>query len=180
MRPSASAFFSGQAISPHATSQLPLHRVGSHTSWVSGDSGQSNARYCLPAGGVPHSKFLDNRLCHTAAGSRHHPETHGLRHLVPTRRATAPTALLNRGFRPGALRRYSPWMPAAAAFLNHWLTAPRVTPNASAMRTGFQPCFFNAHARNRRASGQSSGCLFIMPSVYHTNHQKFRKLFSCQ
>ncbi len=92
----------------------------------------------------------------------------------------ATSSSLKRGFGPGALRRYSPSTPSSSALLNHWLTAPRVTPNASAIRAAFQPCFLSSHARNRRASRQSSGRFFIMPVAYHKYNQEFRKLFSCQ
>ena len=39
----------------------------------------------------------------------------------------------------------------------HWLTAPRVTPSASAMRIALQPCSDSSSARRRRPSRQSRG-----------------------
>lgn len=41
------------------------------------------------------------------------------------------------------------------ARLIHWLTAPSVTPRASAISVCFQPCSFNSKARKRLPSGQS-------------------------
>jgi hypothetical protein len=45
--------------------------------------------------------------------------------------------------------------PSSLARFIHWLTAPSVTPRASAISVCFQPCSFNSKARKRLPSRQS-------------------------
>jgi hypothetical protein len=75
--------------------------------------------------------------------------------------------------------------PPACALLIHWLTAPCVTPKASAIRFWVQPsCWYNSKARNRRPSRQSEApavrvdrvdpfdnCSFIPPILSDISRQ---------
>src|SRR2546421_11413184 len=63
-----------------------------------------------------------------------------------------------------------PSSPCSRPIFIHWLTAPCVTPNASAMSFWLHPCSESSHARRRRHSFQSPRCssVFLMPPVYHT------------
>ncbi len=47
---------------------------------------------------------------------------------------------VSRGALPGNGRRRNASRPPSRVAFSHWLTAPRVTPSASAMRIAFQPC----------------------------------------
>jgi hypothetical protein len=62
---------------------------------------------------------------------------------------------------------YSASTPPTSARLTHWLTAPWLTPSASAMSFCFQPLLFNSQARKRRFSRQSPDlgfpCFSIRP-----------------
>src|SRR6266487_5817328 len=63
---------------------------------------------------------------------------------------------LSRGFTPwgGCALRAS--IPPARPRLSHWLTAPSLTPKATAMSFCFHPCSFRFQARLRRSSRQSA------------------------
>jgi hypothetical protein len=57
--------------------------------------------------------------------------------------------------------------PAVRARFSHWLTAPAVTPSASAIRFPLQPCSCSSSARSRRPFRQSRGgppAIVPMPS----------------
>ena len=82
---------------------------------------------------------------------------------------------VKRGVGPGGLRVRNASTPPSLARFSHWLIAPCVTPNASAMRYCFQPFWCSSQARKRRASRQSVGRLdrdFLIapsiPQVYNT------------
>jgi hypothetical protein len=76
-------------------------------------------------------------------------------------------SVVSFGGEPGARRRLSASAPPSRARRIHWLTAPDVTPRASAMACWLQFCRFNAQARNRRPSRQSLGscCAVVMPQT---------------
>jgi hypothetical protein len=61
--------------------------------------------------------------------------------------------------------------------LNHWLTAPLLTPSPLAIFEGCQPFSFNFQACRRLASRHSVGRFSVMPIVYHNGMTSFRKLF---
>ena len=56
----------------------------------------------------------------------------------------------SRGFGPPPFRLRSAASPPSLTAVNHWLTAPDVTPSASAIRAWLHPFCFNSQARNRR------------------------------
>ena len=90
----------------------------------------------------------------------------------------------SRGFGPPPFRLRSAASPPSLTAVNHWLTAPDVTPSASAIRVWFHPFCFSSQARNRRASRQSLkvfgiSCLLSIPRVYH-RLSVFRRLCSDQ
>lgn len=60
--------------------------------------------------------------------------------------------LLSCAFRPGCFRAARAFSPFSRPRLSHWLTAPSVTPSASAISRCFQPFFFRSQARRRRIS----------------------------
>src|SRR3990172_210948 len=70
-----------------------------------------------------------------------------------------------RGLGPPPLRLRSASTPSVFAFLSHWLTAPLLTPSASAISFCFQPFCFSSQARNRRASRQSFGWFVFFLSI---------------
>src|SRR5215203_1612882 len=59
------------------------------------------------------------------------------------------------GSAPGRGRLFRAVTPPARPRRIHWLTAPAVTPSASAIFCWLQPFAFNAHARSRRSSRHS-------------------------
>jgi len=59
---------------------------------------------------------------------------------------------VSRGEAPGAFLRSKAWIPPSLARFSHWLTAPWVTPRASAMACCFQPFCLSSQARRRRPS----------------------------
>ena len=71
------------------------------------------------------------------------------------------------GCLPGGGRRRSASRPPCRARASHWLTAPRVTPNASAIRIAFQPCSYSSSARRRRPSCQSCGGPSVVVFIPH-------------
>src|SRR5437588_5605906 len=77
----------------------------------------------------------------------------------------------------------NPSSPCSRPIFIHWLTAPCVTPNASAMSFWLHPCSESSHARRRRHSFQSPRCssVFLMPPVYHTlaTHVEVSKNLVC-
>ena len=76
---------------------------------------------------------------------------------------------VKRGVGPGTLRVRNASIPPSRPRFSHWLIAPCVTPNASAIRHCFQPFWCSSQARKRRASRQSVGRLdrdfSIAPSI---------------
>jgi hypothetical protein len=64
----------------------------------------------------------------------------------------------NLGRRPGDLQWRRAGGPWALARLSHWLTAPLVTPKASAMRCCGHPSWNSSQARRRRPSRQLVAC----------------------
>ena len=77
--------------------------------------------------------------------------------------------VVSRGGAPDRGRGHNPASPYSCTLAIHWLTAPLVTPKASAIRCCFQPCCFRTRARHRRASCQSAGLenLIAIPATYH-------------
>jgi hypothetical protein len=63
---------------------------------------------------------------------------------------------VNRGGAPGDVRCRSDSIPPPLARFTHWLTAPLLTPSASAMSSPISsgPLWCNSKARNRRPSRQ--------------------------
>ena len=76
------------------------------------------------------------------------------------------------GGRPGRGEVLSASLPPSRAFFIHWLTAPSLTPRASAMSVCFQPSCFNSKARKRRASRQSGGVGSIVRACF-VREQRF-------
>jgi hypothetical protein len=73
---------------------------------------------------------------------------------------------VNLARRPGGLRWRRAWGPWVLARLSHWLTAPLVTPRASAMRCWDQPFWNSSQARRRRPSRQLVAC-WELSAVIH-------------
>ena len=71
-------------------------------------------------------------------------------------------SVLKRRGAPGDLRFPSAAGPPSLPALIHWLTAPLVTPRASAISFCRQPAWKSAQARLRRSSFQLFGCFFSM------------------
>lgn len=65
------------------------------------------------------------------------------------------SAVVSRRLAPGRGRAKSASSPCVRARVSHWLTAPLVTPRASAMSFCFQPLRFRSRACKRRISFQS-------------------------
>src|SRR5207248_7835550 len=77
---------------------------------------------------------------------------------------------VNRAVGPGGGWLYRASTPPSRARFSHRLTAPLVTPKASAIAVPVQPCWWSAHARSLRPSRQSRGergFLLLMALVYH-------------
>jgi hypothetical protein len=91
-------------------------------------------------------------------------------------------AWLNRDLAPGAGRRLSAsFPPPSRARFIHWLTAPGVTPSASAISFCFQPCCLSSHARRRRYSRTSLvSSVSFMGLFYPVSPRKFKNLCSRQ
>jgi len=77
----------------------------------------------------------------------------------------ASCSFLKRGLGPPPFRCRNAPSPSVRARLTHWLTAPALTPSASAMSFCCQPFWWSSHARNRRASRQSFGRFFAVLSM---------------
>jgi len=76
--------------------------------------------------------------------------------------------VLRRDGAPVGLRRLSASTPPSLARFTHWLTAPLLTPNASAMSFCFHPACFSSQPRSRRPSRQSMAqveCVLLMHSI---------------
>lgn len=86
-------------------------------------------------------------------------------------------ASLSRGFGPPPLRFWSASTPPCWPRLTHWLTAPALTPSASAILFCFQPFCFNFQAYRRRASRHSLAC-FLFFSVIWSVYFKLTVLFN--
>lgn len=92
-------------------------------------------------------------------------------------------ASLRRGLGPPPLRCRKASTPPSRAWRIHWLTAPLLTPNASAMSDCFQPFCLSSHARIRRISRQSCAgffSVFFITTVYNRLLTLFRKFWSDQ
>jgi hypothetical protein len=71
----------------------------------------------------------------------------------------------NLGWRPGGLQWRRAWGPWVLVRLSHWLTAPLLTPKASAMRCWGQPSWDSSQARSRRPSRQLVACWELSPVI---------------
>src|SRR5215207_2160791 len=72
---------------------------------------------------------------------------------------------LRRGAAPGGGLCLKPCTPSSLARFIHWLTAPSVTPRASAICVCFQPRSFSSKARKRLPSRQSLAWLDNVLSI---------------
>lgn len=81
---------------------------------------------------------------------------------------------------PGRGRAYNASTPLASTADIHWLTAPLVTPNTSAISCWLQPACLRSRARNRRASFQSRGDEVVSITSYLPRSEKFSKSCNSQ
>jgi hypothetical protein len=126
---------------------------------------------------------LNSRLMTSATRGRVHTSPRNPYASAPLANkvgSSANCSSLSRRFGPPALRLYSALTPALLALLSHWLTAPGVTPKASAILLCFHPCCLSSQARSRRASRQSCGFLFAMSATLSEHDRKFKNSYSSQ
>src|SRR5215213_1953469 len=70
----------------------------------------------------------------------------------------ARSSSLRRGVAPGAILRLKPSTPSSRPRFIHWLTAPLLTPKASAISCCFHPSRWSSQALRRLPSRQSLAC----------------------
>src|SRR5215216_45948 len=90
----------------------------------------------------------------------------------------ARSSSLRRGGAPGGGLCLKACTPSSLARFIHWLTAPSVTPRASAISVCFQPCSFNSKARKRLPSRQSLAWLDNVFSIVEYSIPLFLHLYA--
>jgi len=126
--------------------------------WLARTSGFCGVQpICLSMRAICLRSYVTSNSCSMTCPTRRHVHTSPVKPY-----ASAPcdnksgsshkSCLLIRRGAPDRGCAANPARPASRAVFNHWLTAPRVTPNAAAMSHALQPCSCIAIARYRRAS----------------------------
>lgn len=132
---------------------------------------------------VSYSILMLDHLGYTPMGPYIPSETKMLRPFGQQFRQSYPLLFTQPGFWPASSSMAQSFYPASLARFTHWLTAPAVSPSASAISFCFQPFSFSRQACDRRSSRQSFGCpmlFFPMEASISLFASFFRKSRQCQ
>jgi hypothetical protein len=117
-------------------------------------------------GMVADPELLTDEVGHATTGPEGAPKAKGFGTFLEQGLKLGELGRSQQRGRPGAGWERSASTPSRVARLSHWLTAPWVTPKASAMRLCVHPIWCSSQARRRRPSvqlvgGSQSGMLML-------------------